>query len=134
MIILACGDRYWTNKKYIYKTLKKIIKKSNDTKHTILHGDCKGADKLSEKATKKLIEKKNYKIKIKSFPAQWHIYARGAGPVRNKQMIDYLLEKKKLEKTCLVIAFHNNYENSKGTINTITQANKAGLETRIYKC
>ena len=61
------------------------------------------------------------KASVKIFPADWVKYKKSAGPIRNKQMIDYII---KLDKK-LVVAFVS--ENSRGTKNTITLAGKEGI-------
>lgn len=49
----------------------------------IVSGCASGADKEGELFAKK------YDIPIKQFPADWKIYGKSAGPIRNKQMAKY---------------------------------------------
>lgn len=60
------------------------------------------------------------------FLAEWDKYGRAAGPIRNKQMLLYVLEAKPL-----VIAFWDGI--SRGTKNMVSQAEKADVEVRIVR-
>ena len=64
---------------------------------------------------------KKHGIALKIFPAEWTKYGKCAGPIRNRQMIDYIngFENK------VVIAFVS--ANTKGTRNTIAFAQKANI-------
>ena len=53
------------------------------------------------------------------YPADWDTHGRGAGPIRNKQMLEE-------GKPDLVIAFPG----GKGTANMIGQAKEAGIPVR----
>lgn len=112
--ILICGDRNYQNEKIIYNVIKEFDK---DT--VIIHGNCRGVDKLAGKVGE------NLGMKIEVYDADWNRYGKGAGPIRNKQMLVQ-------GKPTLVIAFHKNYENSKGTKNMIKQANNDGLFIILY--
>ena len=57
---------------------------------------------------------------LEVFPADWSL-GRKAGPLRNKQMVDYIAP----FENRLVIAFVN--ENTHGTKNTISQAKKLSI-------
>lgn len=37
---------------------------------------------------------RRYKIPVKEFPAQWHRFNKRAGPIRNKEMIEYVSKHK----------------------------------------
>ena len=115
MRILVCGDRNWHNIGIIERELRKFDK---DT--IVIHGDCRGADKLGAFVAERL------GLRVKPFPAKWHIYKRGAGPVRNQQMIDE-------GRPELVLAFHENISESVGTIDMIKKAKRAGIKVVIVK-
>ena len=102
--VLVCGSRDWTNKEIIKKRLEQLPAGT-----TIIHGGCRGADIIAGEVAKEL----GFEIEV--FPASWSIYGRGAGPIRNKQMLTE-------GEPELVIVFHNNLEESKGTKNMINLA------------
>lgn len=78
---------------------------------TIIHGDAPGVDHLAD--TWAVV---NW-VQIKRFPAKWDQYGRGAGPLRNQQMLDE-------GKPDLVIAFPG----GKGTANMTKLAREAGVK------
>ena len=104
MRILVCGDRNWKNMESIEKIL---INYSSNT--TIIHGCANGADTLAG------LIGQNLKMSVERYPAQWNIYGRAAGPIRNRKMIEE-------GRPDLVYAFHSDIEKSKGTKNMINQA------------
>jgi len=108
--ILITGDRNYKNVWAIYDVLSKY-----DRDSIIIHGGARGADTLADTVAKSLGFKD-----VVCFPADWKKYGRGAGPVRNRQMLD--------ENPNLVIAFHDDIENSKGTKDCKEEAEKRGIE------
>lgn len=114
MNILCCGDRNWDNEGRI----KEILERYAGQKTTIIHGNCRGADKQAALVGARL------GYQLKAFPAMWQIYGKAAGPIRNTQMI--------VEgKPDLVIAFHDNIGLSKGTKNMIEQARQNNIKVLI---
>lgn len=113
MRILICGDREWKNRAAIYEVLSKC---ADDT--VIIEGEQRGADKLSREVAEEL------GFPVLPFPADWNLYRKAAGPIRNARMI-------KEGHPDLVIAFHNDLSVSKGTKNMVNQAQKAGIPVVI---
>lgn len=62
---------------------------------------------------------------VESYPADWKRYGRAAGPIRNRQMLEE-------GKPDLIIAFHSNLAESRGTANMVKIARKAGIEVRVF--
>lgn len=110
MKILVTGDRNYRDTKNVYDTLDKLEPKC------IVQGGARGADSIAK------LYAKERGICCITVDANWDYYQRAAGPIRNKWMLDwcYPLD--------LVVAFHKDLENSKGTKNMVTQAEKEGLE------
>jgi glycerophosphoryl diester phosphodiesterase len=79
-------------------------------------GKARGADSLGETWG----NEKN--VPIKSFPANWDLYGKRAGYLRNTEMADYADG---------LIAFWDG--ESKGTKHMIDTANNKGLEVHIIK-
>ena len=116
--ILVCGDRNWTDGTMIYLALKDAVAKARG-KVVVVHGACRGADKLGGMAARKL------GLEVEEYPAQWEKYGSPqAGPIRNKQMLDSGLDR--------VLAFHHNLEESKGTKGMIKIATKAGVPVDVF--
>jgi hypothetical protein len=116
MKILICGDRNYND----FEAMECYLAEfpiTCDEPLFIISGGCRGADKLAERYCKK------WKIPFKEYPADWDTYGKRAGPIRNRQMLD--------ADPDIVIAFHQNLHKSKGTIDTIKEANKRGIEVRV---
>lgn len=114
MIILVCGSRKTTNAEndMIHDELDKIHQKTPIT--TLIHGAAKGVDWAAH-----LWAVKN-KIPFISCPADWDQFGRAAGPIRNKQMLNYKPDK--------IIAFPG----GAGTKNMIKTAKDNGFEVIEY--
>ena len=86
----------------------------------IVSGRARGADSLGEKYAKEM----GYKTKY--FPADWDLFGKRAGYVRNEQMAKY-----SKEDNGVLIAFWDG--KSKGTKHMIDLANKHGLKVFVIK-
>lgn len=82
----------------------------------IVSGCALGADFLGEKYS----EERGYQTFY--FPANWRLYGRGAGPVRNREMADY---------ADAAIVFWDGQ--SKGSAHMIETAKEKGLKVRVIK-
>lgn len=100
---------------------KKTNNKINIPVIKCIFGECSGVDTSAAEVCEKL------RVSYEIYKADWSKYGLSAGPKRNKQMIN-LLNK----KTDIVLAFHRNISESKGTINTINLAKKKGIEVKLY--
>lgn len=112
---LICGSRNWTDRESIREYIEQL---PNDS--IIITGGCRGVDKIAEH------EAKRKGLEVIVFMADWKKYGRSAGPIRNERM---LVEGK---PNC-VVAFHNDFEKSKGTLDMITRTVKADkIPIEIY--
>ena len=107
--------------KFIHVRLLKWAKKSSHKYDDIIvvEGGAPGADLLSKKAAISL------NIEYREYKADWKKYGRAAGPKRNQQMLD-------CERPDLVVAFHPNINESKGTKDMVNRARKANIPVEIY--
>lgn len=113
MIILVCGDREWDNLDVMVREMEKLPKNC-----TVVHGAARGADIMAGTIAEEL------GMTVISFPADWKKYGRAAGPVRNRKMFD-------TSDPDLVLAFHENIEESRGTKDMVNYALKRGCPTKI---
>lgn len=117
MKIVVSGSRDWSDQSRIEKIFLEIKEKRGGEEDgeeiELIHGDCQGLDILAGKVAKKL------GWKVSTFPAQWGAYGKSAGPIRNRQMLD--------QKPDLVIWFHDNISESKGTKDLLNEAKKRKL-------
>jgi len=83
MKVLVCGGREYMDESFVYKTLDEIHKKTPIT--LIIEGGARGVDSYAQNWW----ECSNIDdISLKTYPADWKKYGMGAGPIRNKQMLD----------------------------------------------
>ena len=104
--VIFCGDR--SSSFSFIDIIKKCIKEL-PSQSTIVHGHCKGIDKLSGE----LAEKFGYNVK--KYPVSredWANYGYSAGPRRNREMLKELPD--------LIYAFHPDIKFSKGTKDMMT--------------
>lgn len=112
MKVIICGDRNWTDEDKICKEINKLPLYS-----WIIQGECSGADLLARKIAL------NLGYDVVGFPANWKKYGKKAGRIRNQRMLQ--------TKPDLVIAFHSNLKNSKGTKHMVNIARRQDIKVRI---
>lgn len=113
MRVLVCGSRDWTNASVIRMTMAWLSRNS-----VIIHGDCRGADRIAADAAKKM------GYEVIAYPADWHTHGKAAGPIRNQQMLDE-------GRPELVIAFTDDLSRSRGTADMVRRARLKGVPVRI---
>tara|TARA_Y100000296_G_scaffold5824_2_gene7185 strand:+ start:93 stop:488 length:396 start_codon:yes stop_codon:yes gene_type:complete len=113
--VLVCGGRDYDNREELYAVLD-WIDNSWEGPGTIgpitviISGHARGADSLAEQWAK------DREVSLDIYPAEWDVYGKSAGFIRNQQMIDEGLPD-------LVVAFSG----GKGTINMIKLSNQANI-------
>lgn len=114
MKILVCGGRDYLDYITMVKTLDDIIQDLDPDKVVIIQGGAKGADFLAK------VYAYNWGwggLVCKEFPADWGKFGKGAGHIRNQQMLDE-------GEPDLVVAFPG----GAGTADMIKRAEKAGVK------
>ena len=115
MRVLVCGGRDYSDKARVFAVLDGLAHVSEDSPLgvpvTIIHGDAKGADSLADAWSAM-----NYNC-TERYPANWNKHGRGAGPIRNQQMIED-------GKPDLVVACPG----GRGTADMVSRAQKAGIK------
>ena len=80
--LVVAGSRNFTDYQLLSETLDEYLKDIKDKYNVVIvSGTANGADKLGERYA----HSKGYEIE--KHPALWHIYGKGAGPIRNKEMV-----------------------------------------------
>ena len=110
--IIIAGSRDFSSFKTLENFCNTVIPSGVEV--TIISGGARGADRLGERYARKY----NYSLQI--YPAEWDVYGRAAGPIRNEQMASVATH---------LIAFWDG--SSRGTQNMINLAHRYGLDTRI---
>ena len=113
MKIIIAGGRYFNDYEALCKVCDHMLSKQSDIE--IVSGTANGADKLGERYAK------DRGYKIKQFPANWNLYHKSAGYLRNKEMAEYADS---------LIAFWD--KSSKGTKHMIDLARKYELKVKVH--
>ncbi len=113
MTITVGGCRNFFDKEIVFSYLDQVLGPYTKNEIVILSGHCSGVDQLAE------LYAKERGCELLLFPADWKRYGRGAGPIRNKQMV---------EKSDWVIAFWD--QTSRGTASLISYAQK--LNKKVF--
>lgn len=117
MNIAIIGGRDFDNYELLKQTLlsaPELDFNTNGTVYSVVSGGAKGADSLAERFAEE------YGLNIIVFPADWKRYGRGAGIIRNKEIIS---------KSDIVFAFWDG--KSKGTKSSIDLAKKQNKQLTI---
>ena len=111
MRVLVTGDREWDDR-LIIETVIRGLADYDDL--TVIEGGARGADRIAgDWAAYAGVDYEEY-------PAKWSEHGKSAGPIRNRQML-------KEGNPDIVVAFHNDLDNSKGTKDMVAAAVKAGV-------
>lgn len=117
--VLVSGDRHWTDK-WIVERILDGIRDCYAPRFTLIEGCARGADHAAEVwAGKRELSKSH-----EHYPARWDDHGRATGPIRNRQMLTE-------GKPTIVIAFHDDLENSKGTKDMVNAAKKAAVPVYV---
>ena len=116
--VIVCGCRHFADRELCFGMLDSFLQGKENVE--IVTGHAKGADLFAEEHAK---EKG---IELKVFRPDWKRYGRGAGPIRNREMLAYAEE-----GVPIVIAFWDG--KSKGTGNMIETAREHGVDVHIVR-
>ena len=115
--IIVCGGRDFSDYEHFRHSMRSVLSQYQDV--LLVSGHAKGADTLAERFAKEA------GIPIRVFPADWNKYGKAAGPIRNKQMLDFAKE-----DNPVVVAFWDG--KSRGTRNMLMQAGEAGIRAHVF--
>lgn len=126
--VLVCGGRTWGDPYPIWRELALAIE-AHPTLQYCIHGAANGADMIAYGVADAL------GLKIRPVPAHWkhtddcvndcpEVVGKAAGPIRNKKMLDM--------RPDIVLAFHSDFENSRGTRHMVALARVAHIRTRVF--
>ena len=113
--IIVCGGRDFNDYNLFKNSMDKILEYFKNHKYTnitFVSGHAKGADLCAEQYAYE------NNINIKVFPADWNKYGKSAGIIRNRVMLDYIIDDSNAMP--FVVAFWD--LKSRGTGNMIEQA------------
>jgi YspA, cpYpsA-related SLOG family len=116
MRVLITGSRTWTNASKISMQLALITAGIPPALVVVVHGNAAGADRLAD------YEARRQGMGVERFPADWKLYGKRAGFVRNAQMVS--------TKPTVCLAFIRN--GSLGASMCADLAEKAGIPTHRF--
>lgn len=106
----------------IYRTLNTYLKWHPDA--VMINGCAKGADTICLKWANER------GVPVERFPADWDRHGKGAGPVRNRKMLNRLIE----TNGSAVFAFsHGPLRFSRGTKNMVDQCSAKGISVQLQE-
>lgn len=119
LTVLVSGSRYWTTAYHI-RIIYRVL--SRYPKGTILvHGAAPGVDTIAGNLGKEL------GFSVRPYPADWTRYGKGAGVIRNSEML-------RCEKPDIVLAFHDEIDLSSGTKDMIKKSCAQNVKTMLFMC
>lgn len=128
MRVLVCGDRNWTDRSIIYAILNGYSWATDfddGKKLVLIEGGARGADRFAAMWASLGDENDEPgQIEHLAFPADWERYGKGAGPIRNQQMLTE-------GQPDVVLAFHDNLAESRGTADMVRRAKAAGVPVYV---
>lgn len=121
MKVLITGSREWLNYAAMVEQFDKLPLGT-----TIVHGHCpRGADAMADGLAKKR------GFEVRRYPANWDRFGKGAGPIRNQEMIDKEHPDKDGVLIDFVLAFSINLAASHGTKDCVQRAKAKGLSVTL---
>lgn len=120
MKVLIAGSRGWHDPAPLNALLAglDVLAEGAGQKLTIIHGDARsGADLLADTLGRQ------WGAKVVREPADWDVYGKAAGPIRNQRMIDN-------HRPDVVYAFRASGK-SNGTDDLVKRAQRAGIPTYV---
>ena len=112
--VIIAGGRDFDDYNLLKNVCNELFKKKS--RFIIVSGKARGADNLGERFAKE------NEIEVKEFPANWGLYGKRAGFLRNEQMAEY---------ANYLVAFWDG--KSKGTKHMINLAKKKGLKVKVVR-
>lgn len=110
MKVVIAGSRDFNNYQLVEDTIEKLGLEIDE----VVYGGAAGADHLG------LLWARNHQVKVKTFLAEWTLYGRAAGPIRNRKMANY---------GDYLLAFWDG--KSKGTKNMIEEMKRLGKHGEV---
>lgn len=124
--VIVTGSRYAVRSEWGHTIGTALLSLDLQPNDLVIHGACSGIDSIADEMAREI------NINTLAMPAQWNDFGIIAGPIRNKHMLDVLLSLRECSWTAKVLAFHDDFDNSKGTKNMTNQALAKAIPTTLY--
>lgn len=110
-VVAVTGGRDYRDIDRVFAELRAIHTSDRGPITKLIQGGAKGADRIA------VAWADNHMIEVVTYPADWELYGRMAGPIRNREMLDD-------GKPDVLVAFPG----GKGTASCVREARKLGIE------
>lgn len=124
MRILVTGSRDWTDRDTIYTALNEARGNVYHREVVLVHGGARGADEIAMHYAEAM------DWGIEEHRAQWVVYGKRAGIMRNVEMVNAVVAVRHLEPV-ICLAFIKDH--SPGATHCATYAGACGLKVRIFR-
>lgn len=114
------GDRNWVDQDAVESIMRKYAP------DVVIEGQAPGLDRIAGIIAEEL-KREGIVLFHHAMPADWDKYHRAAGPIRNKAMLQLLLDYEQKGYEVIIFVFHDDLKSSKGTKNMAKQALAAGI-------
>lgn len=115
--VLVCGGRDYDDEAKIYHVLDAYLARIGPDM-LVINGGATGADTIAREWAV------DRQVDHLTLYAKWQLFGKSAGPIRNRRMAR--------RKPRLVLAFHPNIDESKGTRDMIGVAEKLKIKTKVF--
>ena len=115
--VLVCGGRDYEDRDHVYRVLDAYLARIGPDM-LLINGGAPGADTLAREWAV------DRRVDHLTLYAKWDLFGRSAGPIRNRRMAK--------KKPKLVLAFHPNLAQSKGTRDMIKVAQKLDIKYKVF--
>jgi hypothetical protein len=121
--IIVTGSRDCSDEDFIFETLSNLYEEMDaEDEFIVVHGGARGADSIAGRWVR--IMQDDYRVFEEVFLANWDLYGKAAGHMRNAEMVNNGAD--------LVVAFPKDGAGNRGTNNCIATAMKAGIPVRVF--
>jgi hypothetical protein len=115
--VLVCGGREYSDREKIYHVLDAYLARIGPDM-LVINGGAPGADTIAREWAV------DRQVDHLTLYAKWQVFGKSAGPIRNRRMAK--------KKPRLVLAFHPNIDESRGTRDMIGVAEKLGIKRKVF--
>lgn len=122
MLVIVAGSRLYKN----YDEVCNAIEQSGFDITRLVTGRATGVDFLGERWARA------NKIPISPFPANWSKHGKAAGPIRNREMAEFLIENSEEYGGCGLVAVWSSASH-RGTDDMIKVAFDLGIPTYVHQ-
>ena len=126
--VLVTGSRFAKWSPWAMFIREGILAHVQTEPYSLVIGGAKGIDSIAEELAGGMQPKAQT---VHRFPADWKAHGKAAGPRRNQQMLDFVLERVAEGHSVVCLAFHDDLGASKGTRDMVRRATVAGIPVKV---